>query len=192
MAKRRKLRHAPHGSPAAARRTAAKPPKRAATSSRQPTATSLHIGLNAVSPATTRAGAARSSACEFDAKDMAALAKSTGHEADDAADQERRAPRRSLRSAQPPSSSNPAICSSSATRATADRCPTSTAKRTTSSTKPGASTTAQLIDDELYLELSAVRRRRAHPRAVRQLPQRHGDARARCRRRGRRRPGARR
>ena len=46
----------------------------------------------------------------------------------------------------------------------------------------------QLIDDELYSSWP-LRRRRAHPRPLRQLPQRHGDARAPCRRR-RTRPAA--
>ena len=36
----------------------------------------------------------------------------------------------------------------------------------------------QLIDDELYFELSRVRRRRAHAGAVGQLPRGHRDARA--------------
>ena len=36
----------------------------------------------------------------------------------------------------------------------------------------------QLIDDELYFELGRFERRRAHPRPLRQLPQRHGDARS--------------
>ena len=35
----------------------------------------------------------------------------------------------------------------------------------------------QLIDDELYFELSRFASGRAHPRAVRQLPQRHRHAR---------------
>ena len=39
-------------------------------------------------------------------------------------------------------------------RAMAARCPTSTATRTTSATRPGACYDGQLIDDELYLELS--------------------------------------
>ena len=39
----------------------------------------------------------------------------------------------------------------------------------------------QLIDDELYYELSRFAAGRPHPRPVRQLPQRHGHART-CRR----------
>jgi hypothetical protein len=62
----------------AARRTAAKPPKRAATSSRQPIATAVHIGLNSVDPGHYSGWDGPLAACEFDARDMASVAKSKG------------------------------------------------------------------------------------------------------------------
>ena len=51
-------------------------------------ALSLHIGLNGVSAAAYGGWDGPLAACEFDANDMAAIAKSQGHEADRAADQE--------------------------------------------------------------------------------------------------------
>lgn len=48
------------------------------SSSKQPKGLSLHIGLNAVSPAHYEGWSGDLTACEFDAKDMAAVAKSRG------------------------------------------------------------------------------------------------------------------
>ena len=45
---------------------------------KKPTATSLHIGLNAVNPGDYSGWGGPLGACEFDAKDMAAIAKSQG------------------------------------------------------------------------------------------------------------------
>ncbi len=49
-----------------------------ASSAAKPKALSLHIGLNAVSPAAYGGWSGDLAACEFDAKDMAAIAKSQG------------------------------------------------------------------------------------------------------------------
>lgn len=49
-----------------------------ASSGSKPKALSLHIGLNAVSPAAYGGWSGDLTACEFDAKDMAAIAKSQG------------------------------------------------------------------------------------------------------------------
>ena len=49
-----------------------------ASSTGKPKALSLHIGLNAVSPAAYGGWSGELAACEFDAKDMAAIAKSQG------------------------------------------------------------------------------------------------------------------
>ena len=48
------------------------------SSAGKPNAMSLHIGLNAVSPAAYGGWSGELAACEFDAKDMAAIAKSQG------------------------------------------------------------------------------------------------------------------
>ncbi|MGC4096579.1 MAG: caspase family protein [Nitrospira sp.] len=48
------------------------------SSAAKPKALSLHIGLNAVSPAAYGGWSGELAACEFDAKDMAAIAKSQG------------------------------------------------------------------------------------------------------------------
>ena len=48
------------------------------SASGKPKALSLHIGLNAVSPAAYGGWSGDPTACEFDAKDMAAIAKSQG------------------------------------------------------------------------------------------------------------------
>ncbi len=48
------------------------------SSTGKPNAMSLHIGLNAVSPAAYGGWSGELAACEFDAKDMAAIAKSQG------------------------------------------------------------------------------------------------------------------
>ena len=48
------------------------------SSSRKAKAVSLHIGLNAVSPAAYEGWDGPLAACEFDAKDMAAIARSQG------------------------------------------------------------------------------------------------------------------
>lgn len=50
----------------------------ATASAAKPKALSLHIGLNAVSPAAYGGWSGELAACEFDAKDMAAIAKSQG------------------------------------------------------------------------------------------------------------------
>lgn len=50
----------------------------ATASTAKPKALSLHIGLNAVSPAAYGGWSGELAACEFDAKDMAAIAKSQG------------------------------------------------------------------------------------------------------------------
>ena len=50
----------------------------ATSSAAKPKALSLHIGLNAVSPAAYGGWSGELAACEFDAKDMAAIAKSQG------------------------------------------------------------------------------------------------------------------
>lgn len=52
--------------------------KATASSTAKPKALSLHIGLNAVSPAAYGGWSGDLAACEFDAKDMAAIAKSQG------------------------------------------------------------------------------------------------------------------
>ena len=54
MAKKKTRARSSRVAKPAARRNAAKPPKRAVASSKKPTATSLHIGLNAVDPAALR------------------------------------------------------------------------------------------------------------------------------------------
>ncbi len=51
---------------------------RTSSSGSKPKALSLHIGLNAVSPAAYGGWSGELAACEFDAKDMAAIAKSQG------------------------------------------------------------------------------------------------------------------
>ncbi len=51
---------------------------KAASATRKSKALSLHIGLNAVSPAAYGGWSGELAACEFDAKDMAAIAKSQG------------------------------------------------------------------------------------------------------------------
>ena len=57
----------------AAKKTAAKPPRKSTHK-----AMSLHIGLNAVSPAAYGGWSGPLAACEFDANDMAAIAKTKG------------------------------------------------------------------------------------------------------------------
>ena len=52
---------------------------------------SLHIGLNSVSPAHYGGWSGELTACEFDANDMAAIARAERHEADRAADAGRHA-----------------------------------------------------------------------------------------------------
>ena len=52
--------------------------KTTTASAAKPKALSLHIGLNAVSPAAYGGWSGELAACEFDAKDMAAIAKSQG------------------------------------------------------------------------------------------------------------------
>ena len=104
---------------------------------------SLHIGLNGVSGAAYGGWDGPLAACEFDANDMAAIAKQQGMKPTvlltkkatrAAALAAMRKRRQDARRA--------ATSSSSATPATAARCPTSTATRTTRRTRPGASTTA--------------------------------------------------
>ncbi len=51
-------------------------PRKSAVASNRPRAASLHIGLNAVSPAAYSGWSGELAACEFDANDMAALARS--------------------------------------------------------------------------------------------------------------------
>ena len=51
---------------------------KATSSATKPKALSLHIGLNAVSPAAYGGWSGELAACEFDAKDMAAIAKTQG------------------------------------------------------------------------------------------------------------------
>ena len=68
-------------------------------------AMSLHIGLNAVNPTDYAGWSGPLSACEFDANDMAAIARSSGMKSDRAADQEGDARERVWpRCAAPPSS----------------------------------------------------------------------------------------
>ncbi|MBL9175283.1 MAG: caspase family protein [Verrucomicrobiales bacterium] len=53
-------------------------PKKPASPSRKPTGVSLHIGLNSVRPATYGGWDGPLAACEFDAKDLAVIARSQG------------------------------------------------------------------------------------------------------------------
>ena len=104
---------------------------------------SLHIGLNSVSGAAYGGWSGPLAACEFDAKDMAAIAKQQGMRPTMLLTQEGDARQRARGDAQGRQAAQAeATCSSSATRATAARSPTSPARRTTRRTRPGASTTA--------------------------------------------------
>ncbi|MBL9175930.1 MAG: hypothetical protein JNL10_20470, partial [Verrucomicrobiales bacterium] len=53
-------------------------PKKPASPSRKPTGVSLHIGLNSVRPAAYGGWDGPLAACEFDAKDLAVIARSQG------------------------------------------------------------------------------------------------------------------
>ena len=98
--------------------------KKVASVASKHAARSLHIGLNAVAPAHYGGWSGPLAACEFDANDMADVARSRGHEREGAVDQGGDAgkgagghPRRSeaLEEGQ--------TCSSSPTPDTAARCP---------------------------------------------------------------------
>jgi metacaspase-1 len=78
MAKKRTRSHRSGGVRSAGKREPAKPRKRHAVSSKKPTATSLHIGLNAVNPGDYSGWSGQLAACEFDARDMAGIGTSQG------------------------------------------------------------------------------------------------------------------
>jgi len=75
VAKKRAQSKRPRAGKPAASRKPAKPQKDAAT---KPTATSLHIGLNGVNPGDYSGWSGPLAACEADARDMAGIAKSQG------------------------------------------------------------------------------------------------------------------
>ena len=150
--------------------------KKAASAASKRAGRSLHIGLNAVARAHYGGWSGRLAACEFDANDMAAIARSRG-----------------IRPK--------VLLTKAATRAKVLAGIRSAATRlkkgdlflltysghggqlpdVTSEEKDGRDETwclydGELIDDELYLRPEPVRHRSPHPRALRQLPQRYRDA----------------
>jgi hypothetical protein len=116
---------------------------------------SLHIGLNAVSPAAYGGWSGDLAACEFDAKDMAAIANVPRHEIHRAADQARNASQDPGGHAQGrQGTAERRFLFSDLFRPRRSRSPMSRVKNLISRTKPGACIDGQLIDDELYFELS--------------------------------------
>ena len=106
--------------------------KKTAGTARKTKGLSVHIGLNAVSAKHYKGWSGELTACEFDAHDMAAIAKGGGHEADRAADKEGHAAKRRLAPSGRPAKTLDVrrLFCSSPTPATAVRSPTSPAKKT--------------------------------------------------------------
>lgn len=115
---------------------------RTSSSGSKPKALSLHIGLNAVSPAAYGGWSGELAACEFDAKDMAAIAKSQGMKSTVLLTKQgtRAGMLAAMRKAAKQLKKGDLF--SLPTPATAVRCPTSRERKSTSRTRPGASTTA--------------------------------------------------
>ena len=149
------------------------------TWSTRPKSMSLHIGLNTVSPAHYGGwnGAARG--VRVRRQRHGGDRQVERHEADRAADARRRRARtcwrRCARAAKALKSGDLFFLP---TPGHGGQVPDVTGEEPDKQDETWCLYDGQLIDDELYFELSRFAERRAHPRALRQLPQRHGHARA--------------
>ena len=140
---------------------------------------SLHIGLNTVDPSTTRAGTARCRAARTtpttwprSPRRRASRPRRAAHQGGDG----RRGQGRASRDAAKRSAR--ATCSCSPTRATGARCRTRTATRTRRARRDVGALRPAARRRRALRAVVAVRAGRPDPRAVGQLPQRHGDPRA--------------
>ena len=153
-------------------------------------ALSLHIGLNAVSGAAYAGWTGPLVACEFDAHDMAAIARQRGMKASVLLTKKatRAATLSGLRAAA--RALRPGDLFFLSYSGHGGQVPDVTGDEADRKDETWCLHDGQLIDDELYLELGRLRRRCAHPRRLRQLPQRHRHARRAAERRHPARTGA--
>ena len=156
--------------------------KKTATASKAQ-ALSLHIGLNAVSGSAYGGWTGPLAACEFDANDMAAIAKSRGMKPTVLLTKKatRSAVLAGMRGAAKTLGAGDLFFLSYSGHG--GQVPDVTGEEADKKDETWCLYDGQLIDDELYLELAAFAARRARPRALGQLPQRHRHARGAAARR---------
>ncbi len=149
----------------------------AKTPNKKAKALSLHMGLNGVSGAAYGGWDGPLAACEFDAHDMAALAKSRGMKPTVLITKKatRNATLSGIRAAAKALQSGDFFFLTYSGHG--GQVPDVNGDEADKKDETWCLFDGQLIDDELYAELEQVQGRRAHPRPLGQLPQRHRDAR---------------